>query len=328
LQHGLLDSSGAWVLNDPSEGLAYLLADNGFDVWLGNSRGNYYSPVPNDTKAAWSFTYDDMAQYDIPAILSYVTQTTGQSQVAYVGHSQGTTQMFAAASLSADVRAKLSIFVALAPAAYVQHQTSFLVSLMADLDIDQILLLFGGKSFLPETPLMKIIAQVFCGPSRCTEPFCEDVIFALCGKNSNVTDNLNSTKMEVYVSHTPAGTSVLNMAHWAQAVRKGKFQMYDFGQQGNMQRYHQPNPPQYDLSKIQIPVAIFSGGQDALADPQDVKRLVSELPSSSIVYQGFVPDYQHLDFTWGINARSVIYGEVLSLLQRYGQGVANVGATA
>jgi len=297
-------------------------------VWLGNSRGNYYSPVPNNTNAAWSFTYDEMALYDIPAILTYVTQTTGQPQVAYVGHSQGTTQMFGAASLSADVRAKISVFVALAPACYFQHQSSFLVSLLADLDIDQILLLFGGKSFLPETPFMSIVGQLFCGPDRCTEPFCEDIIFALCGHNTNVTDNLNKTRMEVYIAHTPAGTSVLNMAHWAQAVRTGKFQMYDFGKQGNMQRYHQPTPPQYDLGQIQMPVAIFSGGQDALADPQDVKRLTAELPAGAVVYSKFVPSYEHLDFTWGIDARRVIYGDVLTVLQSYGRGgaAANVGA--
>jgi lysosomal acid lipase/cholesteryl ester hydrolase len=31
-----------WVLNDPEKAPAFIMADQGYDVWLGNNRGNFF----------------------------------------------------------------------------------------------------------------------------------------------------------------------------------------------------------------------------------------------------------------------------------------------
>ena len=74
--------------------MAYVLAKNGHDVWLGNSRGNLYS---NSHKHGcrdatfWDFCIDHFAIFDFPAAIEYVTLHTQSSKVAYIGFSQVST---------------------------------------------------------------------------------------------------------------------------------------------------------------------------------------------------------------------------------------------
>ena len=64
----------------------------GFDVWLGNSRGSTFSRqhafLSVASPAFWAFSFDEMARYDLPAMLAHIRAVTGVARVEYVGHSQ------------------------------------------------------------------------------------------------------------------------------------------------------------------------------------------------------------------------------------------------
>lgn len=69
--------------------------------------------------------------------------------MAYVGHSQGTTQFFALTALRPDYNEKIAAMVALAPIAYMGHMSTPLVKLLTyHMDIVQVSLLFITFSFV------------------------------------------------------------------------------------------------------------------------------------------------------------------------------------
>jgi hypothetical protein len=137
---------------------------------------------------------------------------------------------------------------------------------------------------------------------------------ALCGPSRHI----NSTRIQVYVSETPAGTSTYNMWHWMQGVLTPTFQKLDWENAAlNMQHYGQSIPPSYDLTTFQIPTAIFNGDHDYLADVDDVNKMLQQVPASSIVYHDEEKDFAHLDYTWAYNANTRIYSKVVRLLEKY-----------
>ena len=91
--HGILESSSDWVLASPKRSLGFMLADAGFDVWLGNMRGNTYgkrhcykSPTNEDF---WNFSVDHVGAYDIPAMIDRIRNITGQDKIFFIGFSMG-----------------------------------------------------------------------------------------------------------------------------------------------------------------------------------------------------------------------------------------------
>ncbi|XP_034864443.1 lysosomal acid lipase/cholesteryl ester hydrolase isoform X1 [Mirounga leonina] len=315
LQHGLLADSSNWVTNLPNSSLGFILADTGFDVWLGNSRGNTWSRKHKTLSVSqnefWTFSYDEMANYDLPASINFILNKTGQEQVYYVGHSQGTTIGFIAFSRIPELAKKVKMFFALAPVASVSFSTSPLCKLGG---LPEFLLkdMFGVKEFFPQSTVLKWLSVHVCSHVILKE-LCGNAFFLLCGFNER---NFNMSRVPIYVAHSPAGTSVQNILHWGQLIKFQKFQAFDWGSHArNYFHYNQTYPPPYNVKDMLVPTAVWSGGQDSLADVGDISILLPQI--TNLVYSKLIPEWEHLDFIWGLDAPWRLYNEVVDLMKKY-----------
>lgn len=314
LLHYLLGSSADWVINYPDQSLPYILADAGYDVWLGNVRGNTYSRhirYRRDEKVFWDFSFDEMIAYDLPAMLDFVLRKTGEEKLFFVGTSQGSMILFGLLADKPEYNEKIELFAAMGPVTTVTHMRSPIRYLAPFVEnAGAVFALFGEYDFLPSNGLMKLIAGTLCLFEE-SRSLCENVIFFICGPEG---PQLNKTRLPVLVSHTPAGTSVRNMVHYAQLVMSERFQKFDFGKARNQVRYGQDTPPAYNLSRVSAPVALYWSRGDWLADPKDVSQLRDRLPRLVLDFQVREPTFTHLDFTVGVGARRLVYEPVMKAM--------------
>lgn len=93
LQHGIVDSADAWLVHTESSAPAFNLARAGYDVWLGNNRGNRYSrshlrlDEKRDAEEFYDFTWAEMGKYDVPVMIKLVLDKTEMEKLTYIGHS-------------------------------------------------------------------------------------------------------------------------------------------------------------------------------------------------------------------------------------------------
>uniref|UniRef100_A0A672TRL4 Lipase n=1 Tax=Strigops habroptila TaxID=2489341 RepID=A0A672TRL4_STRHB len=301
LHHGTLGDSIHWISNLPNNSLGFILADAGYDVWLGNSRGNTWSLKHKTLKPCqkefWQFSFDEIGKYDVRGELYFIMNKTGQKDVYFVGHSEAATAGFVAFSTYPELAQRVKVFFALGPVVTTTYGTSPLVTL---------------------TQVKKVLH--FCSPQLLAG--CKGILrqndFILSQRwiTAFITLLLSlQSRTDVYVGHYPAGTSVQNVIHWHQVIRADQLQAYDYGSKENMKKYNQPAPPVYKVEEISTPIAVWSGGRDKFADPKDTAKLLPRI--KNLIYHEHFPSWGHLSFIWSLDAPQKMYRKIIELLAKY-----------
>lgn len=320
LQHGLLGSSDDYVIAGPENGIAYLLAKDGYDVWLGNSRGNKHSRrhVAMDPSQGefWDFSWHEVGYYDLPAMIDYALNSTGQEKLKYIGHSQGTTSFWVMGSERPEYNDKISLMVALSPVAFMSHLKSPIIRLLSPTGgfIHAFVKTIGLHELLPDSNAMKLYRRLLCGTGPIVEILCANLLFLLAGFN---VEQLNVTNLPVIYSHVPSGGSAKQAAHYGQGVISAKFRQFDYGTTLNLDRYGSEVPPDYALENVRAPVSLVYSDADWLSDSRDVDELYNKLPNVVDIHK--VPDknFNHLDFVFAKDVKYLIYKRLRKLLSNF-----------
>lgn len=317
LQHALFFSSFDWVLNRPDQSLPYLLADAGFDVWLGNVRGNSLSRHLRYTRADkefWDYSFQQITEYDLPDTIDFVLNRTGQNKLFYVGHSIGAGALFGLLSEKPHYNEKILLFSAMAPAVKYRNMKSDIRHLFTPINqIAALAGLFGSYDFMSRGGMVSFLGTTVCR-SWAIKPVCKMVINGICGPPSH---DFNETRLAVFLSHTPAGTSYKNMIHIGQVLKTGRFRKFDFGSQRNLAVYGKESPPDYDLRRVSAPVALFWSEADALVPAEDVASLRNEIPNLALDFRVADVRFSHQEFAIGVTAKEVLYDALLETLIRF-----------
>lgn len=316
LHHGLLMNSEIWVANaTASNSIAFKLADAGYEVWLGNNRGNKYSKKhirrsPN-SREFWNFCLDEFAMYDIPSIVDYILRYTRQDSLTYIGFSQGSAQAFAALSIHPELNRKINLFIALGPAMAPPSVGPRILHSLITASPSLLFMLFGHRVILRSTVFWQSIML-------------PDIFVRMIDMSNKLlfkwkSNNISWAQKRSGYYHLYSYTSVKCVVHWFQIIARnnGMFMFDDdtFGFAGTpfghrVSQFYQVPP--YPTQNIATPIEIVYGTADTLVD---IDALLSKLPEPAGIHP--VEGYEHLEMIWGIDVPTVIIPTILGILKKH-----------
>ncbi|XP_010073021.1 PREDICTED: lipase member M-like [Pterocles gutturalis] len=311
LQHGLSLDGSNWVSSFPNGSLGFILADAGYDVWIGNSRGNSWSRrhlnLSVDQEEFWDFSFHEMTIYDLPAMVGFILRQTRQQKLFYAGHAQGNTLGFIAFSSILQLAEKIKMFFVLGPAYTFRAVKGPVLSLFY-LPDSVLTVIFGRReaALLGRGQRAALARGCSC---RLLGRLCTDGLFLIGGCNKK---NLNVSRTDVYISHFPDYTSTKNLLHWGQTAKTGEFKQFDY-EEKNQDRYNQTSPPFYRREDMTVPTALWSGGEDWVTPTSEMQRLLPRI--TNLIHHEHFPDWTHRDQIWGLDAPQRAYRRMVTLME-------------
>ena len=234
----------------------------------------------------------------MPAFYRKVLAETSAEAVTLMAHSQGGTQSFAALSGSEELQSKTRRFIALSPVLYMNRFTENpniftylakfqLVKIARRLKIWALDKVNTGKSAIPN-----FLIRAFC---VYTSFVCKLILSHTVERFPEVIDLESLPEL---MSVNPSGSSVKSYEHFTQLIFEDgpRFQKFDYGREGNLEKYNAELPPEYDISRIKTKVALFYGEGDNLCTLENV-AFINNKKKDILNY--YLDLWGHVAYGWG-----------------------------
>jgi len=216
--HGTLGYADHFISNTPDNSFALLLAQAGFDVWLANCRGTINSRLhkvlnPNSAEY-WNWSWDEMAEFDLPAFIDYILKTTNKSHINYSGHSLGGALPFALLATKPEYKSKIGAIFALAPMGNLANSSALFKLLVNGEPAVHLLSDTLQLDMIPGIPPLEAALM-----GKYLDPVVQQTAFALVGPDYQEWD---SNRTEVKMAHYFTSTASKVVIHQGQMVKKEK----------------------------------------------------------------------------------------------------------
>eukprot|EP01104_Vermistella_antarctica_P012043 TRINITY_DN3420_c0_g1_i1.p1 TRINITY_DN3420_c0_g1~~TRINITY_DN3420_c0_g1_i1.p1 ORF type:complete len:672 (+),score=107.56 TRINITY_DN3420_c0_g1_i1:355-2370(+) len=333
-QHGIFDTSFAWLASDPPSSLAIRAYEDGCDVWLGNFRGSPMRHVNPDITSSeyWSFTMNEHGNQDITAMIEKIREVKQgeleaigredpQPRITAVAHSMGAAciLMYLVFCLHYGRPHHLCRAVLLSPAGYHITGPQLLGMELPDLlgpIVDIFLRLTGPLGFHSFNMvheriryfILKLVLDLQHNPG--TRALMSYWIGRLLGGDPTSSDHTFHAVHDI-TWHILHGTGVGIFWHFWYNWRAKKFQAFDYGRDRNLKEYGQAKPLDFHtrFHLIDVPVHFVFGLEDSLIGPANVMRHFEALQRyrPDLAHLRAVPKAGHLDFTIGGSDQIISY---------------------
>lgn len=319
ITHGLLDNCYSFLSMNKTYSLPYLIADEGYEVWMMNTRGSTFSyehieesKDSNDIGSDyWDFTFTEIAKFDLKAHISYVKWKSNSEKVIYIGHSQGAFQLILAYSMYPEfLESSIESFISIGTVAkFIEIERSF-PHYIQELNIFEFFQFLGIKNMLSfneySTSFNKTLCEYFLF-------ICEFVISSII--ETEPTKQIDYKYIADMYSYEPGGTSIKNLIHWLQALSTHYISHFDYGKEQNIIKYGKEIPNRYNvesLKDIKFKTMFVKGRKDPYIPKKSIDYMKALIPQAEFLD---IENYNHLDYILAKSAKTLIYDKILKFIK-------------
>ncbi|KAL3285317.1 hypothetical protein HHI36_019426 [Cryptolaemus montrouzieri] len=321
MMHGLFAQADCYIdnaINNAS--LAFFMADNGYDVWVGNTRGNLHGMnhvklSPEDPEF-WNYSWHEIGIYDIPAKIDHILRVTKKKKLQYIGHSQGGTIFYIMTSLKPEYQKKIALASLLAPAGYTRHNK--LLSMIPTARYHRFTMRFVDLTKFKEVPTRSNAVREYFA-ARCTNGIIK--FRDICVANWHISwggdsGEFNPDMFPLLVEHVPS-VAVKQIVHYVQTVESAHFRPFDYGKARNLEIYGKEYPDDYPVRNIKVPVAMYYSTGDILVVPKDVEDMCDMLANCVRKFLMANEKWTHIDFAIAVHLQKELSEPLLEFAQKY-----------